>query len=197
MKSSRNIELILQRRSLVDFIKALGNHVDPKEWSEVGGVYDLCRRIFAICTPKVVFDIGSGKRPTFAVLMALNYKVKVAAIDPQLDTELASEVRGYSPFKYELKQFLSHEEAAGFLTDELTLIVGNHSHVSKREIMMLTQHLKDWIYVTVPCCVDNKLSNNTAISYKDIHMHTDKNDVYIYASNTKCLESMLSGKKLK
>lgn len=189
MKSHKNIEYVLTRRSFPDFLKALDHKVDTKEWSEVGGVFHLARGILQKFKPGVIFDIGCGKRPTLAVMMALNFKAPVIAVDPQLDDTLAGDIKRLWLYPSPTKDWLHNNGAPK--DSNGALILANHSHVSKREIMELTNLYKTWVYVTVPCCVDNKLSGRMALTYKDVHMHTPKNDVYIYASHKELLKTLM------
>ena len=80
MKSSRNLEPVINRRSFADFIEALNGHTDIKEWSEVGGVFRRVRDITSIFEPDLVIDCGCGKRPTLATMMALNYPWEVKKV---------------------------------------------------------------------------------------------------------------------
>lgn len=192
MKSIKNIQHILERKSFPDFLKALHYKVDLKEWSETGGVFNLCRCLLHSFSPTVVYDVGSGRRPTLGTLMALNYKTKVVCIDPQLDTTCASEISRLQLHKVPLSEYLRTTFVEdGFDSEAPTLILANHSHVSKREARALIQKLKDWVYITVPCCVDNKLSNRSCVSYKDMHMHSARNDIFIYASNPGYIAGLL------
>lgn len=190
MKSHLNLKHILDRKSFPLFLKALNNKVDLKEWSEVGGVFASARKILQKYQPEYIFDIGCGKRPTLAMMMALNYGAEVEAIDPQLDLTCGEGVDRYVGRKEKLKEFLSSCGPAYF-PEKPILVLANHSHVSKREIMGLLASYNNWVYVTVPCCIDNRLSNTSAITYKDIHMHSDKNDVYVYASDSNFIKHLL------
>ena len=192
MRSSKNIEYVMGRRSVRDFLEALNFHIDIKELSEVGGVYDLCRILLNTYKPAAILDIGGGKRPTLAAIMSLNYKAPVYSIDPQLDMLLGENLKNFHKFNTTLMEALPKLDIQ---REAPILVLANHSHVSKKEIMMLLQKHVTWVYITVPCCVDNRLSDRLCLSYKDLHMHTDKNDVYIYTSDRALLTGML-GKKL-
>jgi hypothetical protein len=189
MRSIRNIQQIMGRKSFPDFLAAMNNHVDLKEWSEVGGVYGLSRNILRHFKADHIFDIGCGKRPTLGTLMALNYKAFVYCIDPQLSLDYAKNITRLFLYNEPLSHYLSKIE--NITITEPTLVLCNHSHVSKKEITKFLAKIDNWIYVTVPCCIDNRLSNKKCISYKDIHMHTPENDVHIYASDDKYLKELL------
>lgn len=187
MKSIRNIQQVMERKSFPDFLAAMNNKVDLKEWSEVGGIYGLSRNILKNFKADHIFDIGCGKRPTLGAMMALNYKCRVHCIDPQLSKEYAKNITRLNLCDVQLDYYLK-------LGDEIkspTLVLCNHAHVARKDIVKFLAKINNWIYVTVPCCVDNRLSNKKCISYKDIHMHTPKNDVYIYASDDKYLKELL------
>lgn len=189
MKSHKNIERILKRKSFKGFIEAMDYHVDIKEWSEVGGVYDIARKILHHFEPEIIMDVGCGKRPTLATIMALNYKIKVVAIDPNLDIGYSKNIERLDLHKETL---LSHSKRTDL--GKTVLVLANHSHASKHEISLLLSKTKDWVYVTIPCCMDNKLHNKTSIHYKDIHMHSEKNDVFIFSKDGAILSKILENK---
>lgn len=190
MKSIKNIQQITNRRSFPDFMTAMNYKVDLKEWSEVGGVYNICRTLLKTFNPDIIFDIGCGKRPTLGVIMALNYKIPVYCIDPQLDTELAKNINDIFLKNISLQEYNKILRRRGKSEDK-ALILGNHSHVSKQEITEFTRFFSEWVYITVPCCIDNKLTNRACVCYKDIHMHSPKNNVFICASNNEYLKGLL------
>lgn len=189
MKSHKNIKMVLERKSFKGFIEAMNYHVDIKEWSEVGGVYNIARKILKHFEPELIMDVGCGKRPTLATIMALNYKVKVVAIDPQLDNSYAAQIQRLSLNREILLDYIKTMKK-----QESVLIVANHSHAPKSEITLLLSKVKNWVYITVPCCVDNKLSNETSIYYKDLHMHSEKNDVFIFSKDKTILAKMIKDK---
>lgn len=191
MKSYQNIQNVLERKSFPLFLSALRNFVDTKEWSEVGGVFHVCRQILTDYNPEVVFDIGCGKRPTLALMMVLNYKRDVYAVDPQLDTTYCEGVRNIFLYNTELKEFAKLEESHRYSN---ALVLANHSHVSTKHMSGFLSRFRKWVYVTVPCCVDNKLTGKVGIHIKDVHMHTDKNDVYTYASSPALLSGLFNTK---
>jgi hypothetical protein len=182
----------MERRSFPDFLKSLNNHVDLKEWSEVGGVFNIVMNLFKDFNPDFILDVGCGKRPTFAILMVLNYKITTYAIDPNLGTEyLTSNLRYLYYFKNTLETF-SKESVNSNIQNSKVLIVCNHSHVKSKEISEFINSLKkDWVYITVPCCYDNKLPNQKSISIIDKHIHSPKNEIFIYSNNTNYLCNIL------
>jgi hypothetical protein len=192
MKSIKNLQHVMERKSFPDFLKAMNHVVDIKEWSETGGVFNLCRNLLRTFDPDVIYDVGCGRRPTLGALMALNYKKKVVCIDPQLDLTAAESILRLFKYSATLGDYL--RESAGTKHQILnvpTLVLANHSHVSKKEVFVLIQKLRTWVYITVPCCVDNRLNNRACVSYKDIHMHSPRNDVFIYASNPALIRNLL------
>lgn len=189
MKSYKNISYVLERKSFPLFLSALNNFVDTKEWSEVGGVYNLCRKLMVNFNPDIIFDVGCGKRPTLALLMALNYKAVVHAIDPQLDNTYCAEIERLNLHSVKLEEFA---KSMDIKRETTALILANHSHVSSRYIRAFLSKFKIWVYVTVPCCVSNRLSDEVGVCFKDIHMHTDKNDVYVYSNKKEYLSNMFT-----
>jgi hypothetical protein len=189
MKSYLNIGYVLERKSFPLFLAALNNFVDMKEWSEVGGVYNICRKIMHKHSPDVIYDIGCGKRPTLALMMALNYKVPVHAIDPQLDLSNCKSINRLYMYNLKLKQFI---EMSDFKDYNNALVLANHSHASMREVTELLSKFKEWTYLTVPCCIDNRLNNKSGVHYKDIHMHSDKNSVFIYSKSNEAIASIMA-----
>lgn len=186
MKSATNVSRVVERKSFKDFIVAMNYHVDVKEWSEVGGVYEISRRILKHFDPELIMDVGCGKRPTLATLMALNYKCDVVAVDPQLDDQYSSKINRLVKVRTTLLEY-----AKSVLVKRRLLLLANHSHAPKYEIMLMLSKSPSWVYVTVPCCVDNKLSNEISIHFKDIHMHSDKNEVFVFSNNQKILSKTL------
>ena len=191
MKSIKNVADILERKSFPEFLEALDYHVDIKEWSEVGGVYKIVRMIMQHYNPDIVFDIGCGKRPTLGTVLALNYKQPVFCIDPILDASLASKIRRLYKYNDTLDEWLNDRDRRQFAFRKKALICANHSHSSKTELLALTKCFEEWVLVTVPCCVDNRLNEGVALHMKDRHMHTPKNDIYIWASDTELLKKLI------
>lgn len=179
MKKWKHIEYLLRRRSFPDFIKATGCKADPKEWSEC--IAMMHRINYAIKDKKidVAFDIGCGKRPTLGILIALNVKSinKVVCVDPQLDTSLAKDIKGIELEKLYLTDFVNKikEKSISFGN---VLICCNHSHAPKKEIYQLMDLCEDWIYITCPCCVDNKLKNG--LYFKDTAIWSPKNEIFTF-----------------
>jgi len=176
MKSIKNIKNIINRKSFIDFLIAIDNKKDLKEWSEVGGVFDFVRKILKKWEPDIVFDIGCGKRPTLGTMMALNYPWDVISIDPKIDTNLCDNIHGIKLVKSKLSDFNDEYN----IDHKYGLVLCNHSHVKENEIKELLEKFDDWVYITVPCCVDNTLKGKYCINYIDEHMWTTKNKIYIY-----------------
>ncbi|MFW6310836.1 MAG: hypothetical protein ACOC1K_01225 [Nanoarchaeota archaeon] len=178
IKSSKNIERVLARKSFPDFLKAMNYKVDTKEWSEVGGVLNIAMNIMKVYDPEIIFDIGCGKRPTLATLMALSFKKEVIAIDPQLSNNYAKEIKRLKFYKDKLVNC-----NLKYTFNKKVLVLCNHSHVKKKEIKNFLDSFEEWVYLTVPCCVDNRIDNLISLNYRDMHMHTEKNDIFIYSNN--------------
>ena len=187
MKSHRNVQRVLERKSFPEFLKALDNHVDTKEWSEVGGVFELCIKLLRNFSPDCVFDVGCGKRPTLALMMALNYPFRVHAVDPRLNTRLCKGIDRLNLYDIRLSEFVEY----GIDKTDKAMILANHSHASLNEIKALLGKCGSWVYVTVPCCMDNRLRELAGVHIKDVHMHSPKNDVYAYSNNKGLLSGLL------
>lgn len=175
MRSVKYIAEIMRRRSFPEFFNALDNHVDLKEWSEVGAMFEVARKVLSVSDYDVILDVGCGKRPTLGILMALNYgneKRTVVSIDPQLATTYASNIKYLSKFKGKLS------ELPKISSGIKVLVLANHAHVSKNEMKKFLSTLSSWTYVTCPCCIDNKLDDGKYI--KDIHSWSPKNEIYIF-----------------
>jgi hypothetical protein len=181
MKSFKYIKQLLERKSFPDFIKAVGMKVDLKEWTECIGMMNKVNEITKDKKIDFVFDIGCGKRPTLGILLALNFSGlnKVVCIDPQLDTSLASNVRGIKLFNVSLNDFLNKIKKVNKSFGN-AVICCNHSHVSKKELYSLMDLCNNWTYITTPCCVDNRLING--LYYKDEHIWSPKNEIYTFFS---------------
>lgn len=188
MKSHLNLKIVLERKSFPKFLQALNYHVDIKEWSETGGVFSLCRKILHNFAPDDVYDIGCGKRPTLALLMALNYPFNVHAVDPQLDTSYAKAVSRLFLYNLGLRNFA----AAGMPGSNKAMVLANHAHVPAKDMSSFLSGFKEWVYVTVPCCIDNRLASMPCVHYKDPHMHSEKNGVYVYSNVKPLLANLVS-----
>jgi hypothetical protein len=198
MRPFSNIKKIIDRKSFIDFLIAMNNTKDYKEMSEVGGMYKTIESILSqeVCTglsednnfkmdfrfkPDFIIDIGCGKRPTLGTIMALNYKYPVICVDPQLSGEYAKNITGMEMHKCTLKEWWIQVKDDEKYKDKKYLLLANHSHVTKKEIKLITEQLASlWIYITCPCCVDNLLSNRKAIAYKDNNIWSDKNIIYTF-----------------
>jgi hypothetical protein len=64
MKSYKNIARVVTRKSFPDFLKALNYRVDVKEWSEVGGTFEIVRKVMHVFDADYMYDVGCGKYPT-------------------------------------------------------------------------------------------------------------------------------------
>lgn len=192
MKSIKNVQEVLTRKSFPDFMKALNHRVDIKEWSEVGGVFKIARNILQKKKFDIIFDIGCGKYPTLATMVALNIKSsEVIAIDPQLQlSESFDFIKRLDLIKDKLSD-VSDLALTGSGLNGSALLLSNHSHATNKEIKRVTNLFKEWIYITVPCCVDNRLHGLKSIHIKDVHSHSPKNDVYICASSPALLCTIL------
>lgn len=184
MKSAKNLMELMSRKSFLDFLIAMNGHNDVKEWSEVGGVFRIIRKIMKVFNPIHLIDIGCGKRPTLATLLALNYgcggHIITYAVDPQLTGEYSKNIKFLHQIPKRLEEFV--RECSSEDTFESVLAISNHGHCKKHEIESLLKQYKKWIYISVPCCVDNRLNQN-AIHFKDIHSFSPRNDIYIYADS--------------
>ena len=184
MKNFRYVDYVMRRRSFTDFWLAMGMHYNPKEWTECVGMLNRAKHHMQDWTPDIAFDIGCGKRPTLGVLFALNVASvgHVACIDPQLDApERAYGLKKITYYGLRLDTFLASEPH--FLSDasgKKALILCNHAHVKKAEIMDLASNFGEWVYITCPCCVDNRLGNGHY--YRDESVWSPKNEFYTFKS---------------
>ena len=174
------VKEVMKRKSFPDFFSALGSKVDWKEWSEIYGMYKvvldtLYKNNFI---PDIVFDIGCGKRPTLGAFLALNIKsirnIDVIAIDPQLDKNLCKNIYGIHLYPYTLDEYIS---GVSLNKKQKALVLCNHAHVSKKQVINFLDNYEEWIYITCPCCVDNQLDSGLYIVDKNVD--SPKNTYYI------------------
>jgi len=179
MRSAENIKYILERRSFQDFLNALGGKVDLKEYSEVGGMVKIIKALMSIYDFSNIIDVGCGKRPTLATYMAYNYSAPVFAIDPKVDTNLCLDTNSLYLFDMKLSEFINERYSFKYGT---TLILCNHSHATKEEIEDLTNKMNNWVYLTMPCCIDNIL-NRPYVRFEDEHIWSPKNKIFLQDKN--------------
>ena len=165
-------------------------------------MFNAARSVLRTLKPDIIFEVGCGKRPTLATMLALNYKTPVVAIDPALSLDYADGIHGLKlvpstlgdTFKDgEFMDQLLEEDMWGLnLTERSTtaLVVANHAHCSRREILTLTNMFNSWVYITVPCCVDNTLLA-PALVKEDVHMHSPKNKIYTQTNDKKLLAKLV------
>ena len=192
MKSIKNIQEVVGRKSFMDFMIAMNGFADLKEWSEVGGMLNLVRKLLTVFDPDDMIDVGCGQRPTLAALLALNYGSEtriISAIDPQLGLEYGQNLSSYYAYKMKLGEWWrEYNKYRHLFTREnhRLLIISNHGHVKPQEVdKFISESVYGrWVYVTCPCCVDNRLTNRRSIHFEDQHMNTPKNKIYIYADDS-------------
>ena len=181
MKSSRYLEFILRRKCFLDFFKAMNYHVDAKEWTEVIGMYFFMNKVIGDKKFDIVIDAGCGKRPTLGTWLALNRKdmANIISIDPALDLNAtyALDINNLN----QCKGCLVAGEEEGIINKDIKscLLLANHAHITKKEVKDFLSNFEDWIYITSPCCYDNRLDQK-AIYYKDPHVHSKKNEYYYF-----------------
>lgn len=162
-------------KSCVDILYKLGK-CDLKELSECLAMYRFFRNQEWVKDIKVatILDIGCGKRPTLAVMMAHKFPRtwKYIAIDPQLD------VRDYNTEG--LKLFNMTLQGNSLPEEVMKEVVGhpivffNHSHAPKECLLSL----KEFEYITMPCCFENMFPNVQGTFMKDTTVHSPKNIIY-------------------
>lgn len=180
------VKEVTQRKSFPDFFFALGCKFDWKEYSEIYSMYQIVVGTLEKYSfkPDIVYDIGCGKRPTLGTFLALNVKSmnNIICIDPSLNTDLAKNIKGLELKQNYLSDFVfteSCKEKSKFDNKDV-LILCNHSHVSKKDVLNLTKMHEKWIYITCPCCIDNKLDGGEFII--DKFVDSPKNIYYISRS---------------
>jgi|GEM_PF-4597278 len=185
MKSAKRLDELLRRKMFPDFLAAMNHHVDAKEWVECVSMFNIARKILLKKNYDVILDIGCGKRPTLGTIMALSYKKPVICIDPQLDTSYAKNINNISLVPVKLLETP--------ILGLSVLVLCNHSHVTKEEMMILLSRQREWCYVTCPCCVDNRFKQGEYV--KDIRNWSPKNETYIfYGKNRMEPEGELNGR---
>jgi hypothetical protein len=122
-----------------------------------------------------IIEVGCGKRPTLATFMAYNYNTTVFAIDPKVDTELCQYTTLLFLYKMKLSEFIEFKKS---FEHGATLVLCNHSHVSKKEIEDLTDKMSNWVYLTMPCCVNNVL-DRPYVKFKDEHIWSPENSMFL------------------
>jgi len=172
MKSAKRLNDLLRRKMFPDFLKAMNNHVDTKEWVECMCMFNIARKILMKKDYDIILDVGCGKRPTLGTIMALSYKKPVICIDPQLDKSYAKNINNILLLPMKLSE--TEMPIAG----RSVLVLCNHSHVSKEEITFFLSRQRKWCYATCPCCIDNKLKQGEYV--KDIHNWSPKNETFIF-----------------
>ncbi len=187
VRSCKNLNQVLLRKSFPDFLAAMNNKVDIKEWSEVGGTFHAARSVLRKFSPDLIVDVGCGKRPTLATMMALNYNTPVVAVDPAVSSEYARDIKRLTLEDMTLKQYSS---ALEYVSGSSVLVLANHAHCSKTEVRRFLSNYETWVYITVPCCYDNTLTA-PGLFKEDLHMHTPKNKIYTQASDKKLLSEIL------
>jgi hypothetical protein len=183
MKSSKRLAEIITKKCFPTLIQAFNWKVDCKEMVEIQCMYSaVARDIVNLLKDNpdkkiTLFDIGCGKRPTLGTYFRLMFKSleKVICIDPQLDDSLAKNIRGIQLIPDGLLESFKHIDFEEF---DIAIICCNHSHVNEDMIRKLLLKLNKWYYATVPCCVDNMLSNYRGNVIKDTHNWSDKNICY-------------------
>ena len=181
-KSSKYIEYLLGRKCFPDFLEAMGHKADPKEWSEcVGMLWRVKDALNRVQWDKVdvLLDVGCGKRPTLGVLVGLNIKsIKmVYSIDPQLDMFLPDIAENLFRFR-ETIQDLNTSTRTRIAQSVSAIICCNHAHVKLSELQHIFKLFKKYIYITSPCCVDNRPKKG--LYYRDNHVWSPKNEYYTY-----------------
>ncbi len=201
MNSVKNVQQVMARRSFPEFLRAMGDHVDVKEWSEVGGVFNAVRSVLRRFRPDVIVEAGCGKRPTLATMLALNYSIPVYVTDPGLDTSYASNVKGLGKFTLPLHGLSVGSadpiDEHGMRLIDVTkqrsvLLVANHSHHSRKDAAEFVKMFDAWVYITVPCCKHNTLLEPSIVK-EDIHMHSPKNKIYTQAFDKRLLADLVGG----
>lgn len=184
MKPAKRLKEIIEKKCFMDLIDAI-RKVDSKELVEVQCFYHaVCKDIAQILKTfkgrKItLFDVGCGKRPTMGTFLRLMYPeiYEVVCIDPQLDLNLAKNIKGISLISKPLEEYYTKK----CLEDiDLALVCLNHSHVSKKDIKKFLSHFDNWYYATVPCCVDNILTNVHGEFVKDGLNWSPQNILYKY-----------------
>ena len=178
MKSAKYINYVVKRKCFLDFFEAMGNYADPKEWSEVVGVLRFTSKIIGNFRPQIVIDAGCGVRPTLGVWAALNNKSfgSIFCVDPNVSFDYAKKINGLMIVNQSLGKV-----GKILANAENCLLIANHAHIKKDEILSVLNGFKKWVYVTCPCCVDNTLDRVGAY-YKDPHIHSPKNKIYGYSN---------------
>jgi hypothetical protein len=182
MKPSKRLREIITKNCYLDLIEAV-EKTDPKELVEVqcfyhGAVKDI-KNILKNNQNKniVLYDIGCGKRPTLGTYLRLLFPelTSVVCIDPQLDNNLAKNIRYMSLVDDGLLEFSKDSD---FSLVDIAIVCCNHAHVNTNMVKKFLDNFKKWYYGTVPCCEDNLLPNIEGDFVKDTYNWSDKNILY-------------------
>ena len=184
MRTPKYICEVLRRRSFPDFLAAMNNKADPKEWSETWAMFRVLLRELKTWPEKlkdtIILDAGCGKRPTLAVLVALNLpNARVYAVDPQLD-----QTCGHATDKAPLQGLTLYKCSLGEIkiTECLPIIVlANHAHIPYSVLKAQTNPTLPWMIITNPCCTDNRPPSGRYVV--DRHIWSPKNTIYIGRSD--------------
>lgn len=174
MRSAKRLVDLLTRKSFLDYVFALNNHIDPKEITECMAMFNIVRKILKDEDVDIIFDIGCGKRPSLGTIMALNYKKPVICIDPQLNTSLCKNIKDIQLYNVGLEEW----DIPPDIKNLKALVLCNHAHTSKVMMEQFLSNFKDWTYITCPCCKNNKFDFGRYT--KDYHSWSDKNEIFIF-----------------
>lgn len=175
-RKTEYIQRFFSKRCSVDIVHKLGK-ADLKEITEVFGMYSFMASMewFKDTKRAAVIDLGCGKRPTLALMLAhyISSDWKFYAIDPQLDVR-DYKTRNLTIIKTEV---LKLEDLPPIELDRRLIICGNHSHAPVSVLKELSLMMCiDYFYC--PCCFDLHIPNVFGVFRKDTNIWSPKNTYY-------------------
>lgn len=131
---------------------------------------------------RLVIVVGDGKRPRTGATFAMRTAWTVISVDPAIDRPypqikrlhtISSKVEEWTPEPIWCEQTRS--------SNTPVLVVAPHSHASLRQSLQKAQSFSDEVEViSLPCCVQDDLSNGQLFFYTDHHITSAKNRVNVY-----------------
>jgi hypothetical protein len=173
MKSSKYLNQFFARKSWKDIVQYMPHKLNLKEITEVMAVWRVARKY--VDEVGGIVDCGSGKWSSMGVLAAFSCKTDIYSVDPREDLIVHKDIKNHKCINKKLCDVIINKVCP-------VMLLSCHGHQTLSETKNFLDHFPQWIYITMPCCVDNRIPNRVGEVLVDQYVWSDKNTIYTYRS---------------
>jgi hypothetical protein len=176
--TTRYFDEFLQLKCAPDLLR-LGLYPNGKELTESFAMYRAIVRLVGwhrLQDAVTLVDVGCGKQPRNAALLALRSRWSCTAIDPNLDPAWEDE-RMHNVRRLQCRQMRIEDYRC--MADGPVVVAMVHAHVDVPTVLRSFRQ-EQLLLVTMPCCVPSRMDEPPAVDYYDHSCWSPQRRIYAW-----------------